>query len=261
MITIPFSIYNIEFFLLVFIRIISAVYLAPFWGSSNSPRHAKIGISFFLAMIVANNLTYTPVRYTTIIGYAVIVLKEVAVGLLIGFFANICMTIITFAGQIIDIDIGFSMVTLFDPVNRMQVSITGNFYQYLVLLVMIVTNMHFFVISALVDSFKVVPVGEIQYNSEKLFEVFLKFMQDYFIIGFRIVLPVFASILLLNAILAILAKASPQTNMFVEGLQLKVFLGMAVLVVTVMYLPSISDFVFSEMKEIVNLVIKAMYKG
>ena len=229
MITIPFSIYNIEFFLLVFIRIISAVYLAPFWGSSNSPRHAKIGISFFLAMIVANNLTYTPVRYTTIIGYAVIVLKEVAVGLLIGFFANICMTIITFAGQIIDIDIGFSMVTLFDPVNRMQVSITGNFYQYLVL----------FVISALVDSFKVVPVGEIQYNSEKLFEVFLKFMQDYFIIGFRIVLPVFASILLLNAILAILAKASPQMNMFVVGLQLKVFLGMAVciyLVYLILYL-------------------------
>ena len=58
-------------------------------------------------------------------------------------------------------------------------------------------------------------------------------MTDYFVIGFRIALPVFATTLLLNCILAILARIAPQMNMFVVGMQLKIFVGIFVILFTI----------------------------
>ena len=75
----------------------------------------------------------------------------------------------------------------------------------------------------------------------------LKFITDYFIIGFRIVLPVFAAILVVNTILAILAKIAPQMNMFVIGMQLKIFVGLFVMILIIEMVPSVADFIFNEM--------------
>lgn len=66
-----------------------------------------------------------------------------------------------------------------------------------------------------------------------MYDTVMGFMVNYFVIGFRIVLPVFASILLLNCILGIMAKVAPQMNMFAVGMQLKVMVGLFVMFVTV----------------------------
>ena len=84
-------------------------------------------------------------------------------------------------------------------------------------------------------------------------------MGDMFVIAFRIVLPVFACMMILNCILGIMAKVAPQMNMFAVGIQLKVLLGMAVLFLTVMLLPGIADFIFTEMKRMVVSMIEGMY--
>ena len=54
-------------------------------------------------------------------------------------------------------------------------------------------------------------------------------MGDLFVIGFRIFLPFFACIMVLNCVLGIMAKVAPQMNMFVVGMQLKVFVGLVLL--------------------------------
>ena len=83
------------------------------------------------------------------------------------------------------------------------------------------------------------------------------FMDNYFVIGFRIVLPVFASILLLNCILGIMAKVAPQMNMFAVGMQLKVMGGLFVMFVPVSVLTVLSNFIFSHMQ----IMIKEMLRG
>lgn len=66
--------------------------------------------------------------------------------------ANICLNILNFAGRIIDMEIGFAMVTLFDPATNEQTSITGNLYTYFVMLMLIVSDMYQYVVKAIVDS-------------------------------------------------------------------------------------------------------------
>ena len=86
-----------------------------------------------IALLVSGFADVSQVEYTGLIGYAVIVLKEGITGLLIGLAANVCNSIILFAGNIIDMDIGLSMATEFDPINNAQVTLTGNLYNYFIL--------------------------------------------------------------------------------------------------------------------------------
>ena len=84
-------------------------------------------------------------------------------------------------------------------------------------------------------------------------------MGDMMTIGFRIYLPFFACIMILNCILGIMAKVAPQMNMFAVGMQMKVLVGMAVMILTVFLLPSVSSFIENEMKDMVTLVIESMH--
>ncbi len=83
-------------------------------------------------------------------------------------------------------------------------------------------------------------------------------MTDFVVIGFRICLPVFVVMILLNAILGVLAKVSPQLNMFAVGIQLKILVGIGVLFLTMTMLPDAAGFVFDQMKKVMVSFVEAM---
>ena len=130
-------------------------------------------------------------------------------------------------------------------------SLTSNIYNYAVLLIMFVSRLHYYIIEAIVDSFELIPVGGVVLNTE-IYKLMLQFVTDFCVIGFRIALPVFAALMIVNAVLAILAKVAPQMNMFVIGIQLKVLIGLVVLVVITAQLDSIADFIFDQMLDMLK---------
>ncbi len=259
MIQYSFSVYDLEYFLLIFVRVASFVHVAPFFSLRNTPSNVRIAMSFFTALLLYQALTpVEAVVYQTILEYAVVVMKEAIVGLLVGFAANICTTIVNFAGSIADMETGLSMVTLMDPTTRENTSITGVLYQYVLMLMMICTGMYRYFFGAMADTFILIPVNGAVFRSDALLDSMLEFLGDYVIIGFRIVLPIFCSILLLNAVLGILAKVSPQLNMFAVGIQFKILVGLGVLFLTAGMLPGIADFIFGEMDKMIRSFVGGM---
>ncbi len=253
MIDMSISIYDLEYFLLILTRVSCFVHIAPFFGMQNTPARVRIGISFFTAMLLYQVLSPTDaIIYDTVMEYALIVLKEAVTGLIIGLGANICTSIINFAGAIVDMETGLSMVTLMDPATRQHTSITGVFYQYIVMMMMIASGMYRYLFGALADTFVLIPINGAVFRAESLVDTIISFMSDYIIIGFRIVLPVFCVILLLNAILGVLAKVSPQMNMFSVGIQLKILVGLAVMFFTANMLSGAADFIFKEMQTMIT---------
>lgn len=259
MVTYTFSLTDFESWLLILVRISCFVSIAPFFGTQNVPGRVKIGFSAFVAILIYGVVDKTAITYTGMFGYAVIVLKEGITGLLIGFAANICNSIILFAGNIIDMDIGLSMAMQFDPMTNSQVTITGNLYQYFILLLLIVTDMHHVILRALIDSYEVIPVNGQIFDWGSLMSSMAGYMVDLFVIAFRIVLPIFACIMILNCILGIMAKVAPQMNMFAVGMQMKILVGFSVLLLTVSLLPGIADFIFTEMRRMMVSMIEGMY--
>ncbi len=83
------------------------------------------------------------------------------------------------------------MAQIYDPTTRMQVGIMGNFYYYLVMLLLIVSGLHRYLVAAIVETYNAIPVGGVKFSST-IYTDILKFVSEYFVIGFRIALPVFA---------------------------------------------------------------------
>lgn len=259
MIEYTFSLVDFEILILILVRISCLVSVAPFFNTRSVPARMKIGLSVFVSILIFSAVDSSAVGYTGVLGYAVIVLKEGITGLLIGLAANVCNSIILFAGNVIDMDIGLAMAQQFDPQTNSQVTITGNLYNYFVLLLLLATNMHHYILQAIVDSYQVIPINGQVFRWDSLMLSMIRYMGDMYVIAFRIILPVFACIMVLNTILGIMAKVAPQMNMFAVGVQMKVMVGLLVLFVTVTLLPGIGDFIFREMKRMIVSMIEGMY--
>ncbi|MBO4981706.1 MAG: flagellar biosynthetic protein FliR [Lachnospiraceae bacterium] len=253
MIDYSFSVYDLEYFLLILTRVSCFIFVVPFFSMKNTPARIRLGISFFVAMLLYQVLSpASAVVYDTVMEYALIVMKEAITGLLIGFGANICTSILSFAGAVADMETGLSMMTLLDPATNQNTSITGVFYQYTFTMMFIASGMYRYLLGALADTFTLIPVNGAVFHADSLLESMVQFMSDYIIIGFRIVLPVFCATLLLNAVLGVMAKVSPQMNMFAVGIQLKILVGISTLFLTVGMLPGAADFLYREMKKMMT---------
>lgn len=252
-----FTIEKFEFFLLILVRMSGFIFTAPFYSLNNVPRKVKIGFSVFVSILLFSTMEKYSLEYAGVIGYAKLVVIELMIGIIIGYMTNICIYILNFAGQIIDMEIGFSMVNVMNPAANMSTTVTGTLYTYFVMLVLLTTDMYRYILAAMIDAFQYIPVGQAVFRVS-IYSVMVTFIKDYFIIGFRIVLPMFAATLMVNVVLGVLAKVAPQMNMFVIGMQLKVFIGLVILCLAGKYVPEVADLIYSEMKTMVNEIVKVL---
>lgn len=259
MIDYTFSMYELQILLLIFVRVTCFIFSAPFFNMSNTPNRIKIALGAFLSYLIYRTLQpQEAIVYDTLLGYAAIVLKEAAVGLLVGLSAGICNSIVLFAGRLVDMEIGLAMASEYDPTTRENASVSGIFYEYVVLMLLIVTNLHHYLIKALVETYTLIPINGAVFHTDRLSEAFIGFMSEYLSIGFRICLPVFCVMLITNCILGIMAKVAPQMNMFAVGMQIKLLMGLGVMFLTIGMLPNIADFIYTEMKTMMVSFVEAM---
>jgi flagellar biosynthetic protein FliR len=224
----------------------------------NTPNRLKIALGLFISFLIVTNIPHAPVQYNTLAGYTMVVMKEAITGFLIGFGANMCMSIVNFAGRIIDMEIGLMMASVMDPTSQEQTSISGVFYNNAIMLLLLITGMYQFLLGALLETFTLIPINGAVFRMDALVTSMLLFLRDYIIIGFRIALPIFVVITILNALLGVLAKVAPQMNMFAVGMQLKILVGFSVMFITIGMLPLASNFIFEEIKRVVTQMVHVM---
>lgn len=259
MVDMSFSMTELELFLLVFVRIASFVFVAPFFSTRGVPNMVKIALSVFVAYVMYNfGVPHELPEFGTVWGYAAIVLKEVSVGLIIGLSSQLCTSIVLFAGRIIDMEIGMSMASVFDPTTNEQSSITGVILQYGTLLMFYITGLHRFFLQALMETYTLIPIAGVKFNTDKLLTSLITFLSDYITIGFRICLPVFATITLMNVVLGLLAKLAPQMNMFSVGIQLKLLAGLGVLLLAITMLPVVASYISDQMRHMIVSMVEGM---
>lgn len=259
MVNYSFSLIDLEYFLLILVRVSMFISLAPFYSTQGVPRQVKLGLAFFVSLLLFPATQPHPeLVYNTVMGYAVLIAKEALTGLFLGLAVSICTSITSFSGKIIDMEIGLSMANLMDPTTKEMSTVSGVFYQYMVTLLLMISGMYRYLIQALAETFTLIPVNGAVFNPDELLSSMLSFLSSYIMIGFRICLPVFAVMILLNAVLGIMAKVAPQMNMFAVGMQLKVLVGLCILFLTVGMIPGIADFIYTEMKRTLVMFVESM---
>ncbi len=222
---------NLDIFLLIFIRMTGFFIIFPVFAGTNIPVISKIGFSLAASYIIfAAGVVEKVFYYNTVPGFVILIVKEFFVGFTMGYVVYLIFSIIYFSGQLLDYQIGFSMVSVFDPVSQIQVPITGNIYYFFVMALFIETGGLNSFLSALFYSYKVVPPGNaVLIGNAILADIALKSIVSFFIIGVKIALPVVGSILVLDSALGILTKAVPQMNVFVVGVPIKILVGLTLI--------------------------------
>lgn len=258
MIDYTFSLYDLEYFLLILVRIASFFAVAPFFGIQGVPARVKVGLAFCMSIIVYEITDRSYVAYEGMIGFSIIVIKEVICGLIIGMVANMCTYITGFAGHLVDMNIGLSMAQEYNPMTRTQESVTGNMYNYIVMLLLVTSDMYLYIVRAIADTFILIPVNSVVFNWDNLVVTVIEFVTKVLTLGFTIMLPIFAVMLTLNCVLGIMAKVASQMNMFSVGMQIKLLGGYALLLVCVSMMPKMASLIAEEMKDVIFGVVRGM---
>lgn len=246
---------GIDAFILIFIRMTGLFVIAPIFGRRNIPSYFKIGFALILSLILVNTIKAPTLNYSSFFEYAFLVIKEFLVGLTIGYVAYLIFTAIYMAGQIIDMQIGFGMVNVLDPMSNIQVPITSNFYYIISMLMFLGMNGHFVLIKGLFESYKLVPLGAATFG-EKLMNDILNVFGSTFVLGFKISAPIVAAILITDISLGVISRALPQMNVFVVGMPLKIILGIAVMLITIPMFITVMDLIINGMNSDIMTFIK-----
>ncbi|HEX3022801.1 MAG TPA: flagellar biosynthetic protein FliR, partial [Lachnospiraceae bacterium] len=101
-----FAVEDLEVFVLIVVRLSGFILTAPLFSVSSVPRKVKAALAVFSAFLVYETVPTIQLEYSGVLGYALLVGKELIVGILVGFSANICTYILEFSGQMIDMEIG-----------------------------------------------------------------------------------------------------------------------------------------------------------
>jgi flagellar biosynthetic protein FliR len=100
------------------------------------------------------------------------------------------------------------------------------------MIIFLVTNGHHVLITALFQSFDLVPLGTAGIGP-KMLDNIIEVFQQLFSIGFRIAAPIVAAVLITDVVLGIISKTIPQMNVFILGMPLKILIGIIIIMVTI----------------------------
>lgn len=252
----PFT--YLDSYLLVLVRVLGMMLIAPIFSNRNVPYMARVAFAVFLSMIIISAVPLkASVSSTEVVPFGMVVIIEFITGYTIGFGAYMVFSILSLAGQFIDMQIGFSMVNVFDPMSQIQLTITGNLYYYILMMIAIITNAHHYFIRALLYSFKVIPLGGMTI-SPALNTAIIAYMDSFFTIALRISAPIFFVMLITNVVLGVLARAVPQLNMFVIGFPIKIMFGLLTIFVMLTSFGTFSDILIGESEQQMRLIIEGM---
>ncbi|MDI6799704.1 MAG: flagellar biosynthetic protein FliR [Actinomycetota bacterium] len=217
-------------FILIFARVSGLFFAAPIFSARNVPQRVKLGLAFFLAIIIMPFIEIPPID-ERLVYLTISIGKELMVGLIIGYIPNLIFSGILIAAKTIDFMMGFGIANVIDPITNIQVSVIGQFQYILALIFFLVINGHHLLFTALSQSFTILPLGAFTVSGA-LVENITRFFSDIFVISVKIGAPAIGALFMANLVLGIIARTMPQMNVFIVGIPLNIGVGFAILVIT-----------------------------
>ena len=252
---------NADYLILLAFRIGGLVVSSPIFGRINVPSRVKIGlvaaISFLFFTIFPQT---TELHYTSLFGFAIICAGELLLGIALAFITNIFFTLTFTAGQLIDMQIGFGIVNVYDIQNNTQIPMVGNILNLILLIIFFVVDGHQRLVEIVYVTIGKMPIGTLVFSPGIGLAVLEVFARS-FLLGVMVALPIMASGLTLEIILGVTMRMVPQIHMFVVGVPLKMIIGMLVLTVTLPVFANFSSVIFGEMFSGIEKVFGAFAGG
>jgi len=230
---------------------------APLIGTRFVPTAVKMAVAVALAVILVPLIPTLRVQNLQLTAYALLALKQLAVGMMIGYLASLLLICAEMGGRLLDVQIGISAAQLFDPSAGDQIAVLGRMYHTIAMMVFLAINGHHWLILGVFKSFQLVPVGEISLSPGSFNAVFILLWRSLEI-TLRIAAPGIAALFLADVTLGLIARAVPQMNVFFVGIPPKIFLGIIILALASPFIVSAMSSVIGNMPYYLDALLKSL---
>ncbi len=226
---------DLPFFMIIFFRVGGMLLFAPVFGNANIPLQTRIAISLMFAFIlypsVDKDLSTLP---SHLIPYAFVVLKEIAIGAVIGFAASIIFAAFSMAGYVISNQMGLDTASIVDPTLETgeEEQLISVFYNMIAILIFLTIDGHHWFIKTTVQSYEVIPLGSFNYTALTLSKMLAVF-KSLFVTGIKIAAPSLVVLLLTVVVLGLMTKVAQEINVFIIAFPIKILVGFLILIVAI----------------------------
>ncbi|MCY6370376.1 fused FliR family export protein/FlhB family type III secretion system protein [Clostridium ganghwense] len=245
-------------FILVFLRLFAFMMIAPVFFPKGTPTLIKGALPAVIAFMLMPGIDYSNVNLiNSNFSLMVYCLSEITTGLTFGFIINICFNCIRYAGSLMDMQVGFAMLSMFDPNSNSRVTLIEKMMYWISLMTFLIVDGHHMLIANLIESFQVVNIGKFilsQKSAMLIIEVFIK----YFELGLRIAIPIVLIIILTDLTLGLVARTVPQLNVMILGLPVKILLGLSIVSLSLPLIHKIIITGFNNIPDIIRQIYKTI---
>lgn len=232
--------YNFTLLLFIFLRLSGCILFNPIFGRRNVPTTVKTGLSLILT-IFTYGLLQNPqdVVATTVVAVVILGAKELLIGFIIGFIINLFMSALIVAGDVMDMQVGLSMSKIYDPASNVSMPVTASVINVMLMVIFFLSNGHLTLIQIFTYSADILPFGAFTITPDVYKSIALLF-QTVLIYAVKLSMPILAAEIITEMGVGLMMKAVPQINVFVVNIQLKVLIGLLMMVLLV---PAFAGFV------------------
>ena len=246
--------------LLIFARIMALFMVAPFFSSSAFPGYARVILAFFTAA-ACYPLVDIAIPQNGI-AFAVMLILEALLGIVMGLIMQIVFTVFQVAGQMFSVQMGFGAASTYDPLSQVEMPLVGQFFNLLGMhLFITVGGMRNLFIKGIYNSFKALNGADILAHPDFLQLLFSGALGGIFSQAVLIAFPVMGTLFLVSLTTGLLAKAAPNMNLLMLGFPIQIGLGFLMLYMAAPFIVSKMGVVFNWGFDLINRLLLYYFRG
>lgn len=252
---------NTAYFLaliLVFIRLTSFFLVAKSLFPKGTPPILKGAIGMILSFAIISGINYQVVleiNNNYMLVYSVV--SEIMSGVILGFIANMIFEFIRMAGGYMDIQIGLSMMNILDPSSETTSTPFSNLSYFISMVIFFIIDGHHLLIKCLIQSFKVVNIGQ-NIVFQDTFSVVLDAFREYFVVGVKIAIPLVLIIIITDLCMALVSRTVPAINVMILGMPVKMVVGLLTFIALLPIMIKIISYAFNLIPDIIEEMLKVL---
>jgi flagellar biosynthesis protein FliR len=209
-------------------RLAVLLFMTPLFSLARIPVRIMVVLTVVFAAGINNCIEQFPqLVVTSAFDFFSMLVREIWIGLLMAFGVHCAFSAFSFAGRILDLQIGFGVANLVNPSTNEQSPLLGMALMMVGVMTFFLLQGHHWFLRAVIQSYTWFPLGGSW--PPHLVKVIAHQFGLMFSFGVALVAPVIVILLLIDGAMAIAVRTMPQVNIFMLSIPVKIAVGLLVL--------------------------------
>lgn len=238
---------------LAMVRLSSMMVSAPFFSSQGIPKQVKAVFVFAAGVLLAPVVASLPMARVEL-GIRSLV-GEVGAGLIFGFSLSFLNEVLLFTGQVLGVQFSFSLANLLDPNSDVQTPLLAQIFSLMGITVLLMSGLDRTMLAALIRSFAEAPLGDIFISGQQAMAL-VKMTSGVFFAALQLAAPTLAATMLVEVVVAMVAKMSPQLPVMAVTVPAKTITGYVILLGSLALWPRFIESHFSRLLDVAEGLLR-----